>query len=129
MLGGKEPREGVIFAFEASTECFVLCDDYGFAVAIGGIATNFFHPEEMASPWLMACQGLSMRHIRFLIEYSRDTLLPEWAAKYGTLYNHVWLGNKLHVEWCKAVGFTLGDAFEHNAALYTPVTLRHVRTS
>jgi hypothetical protein len=70
---------------------------------------------EGAVPWMVGTPDLEgVVFGRWLLRFGRK-LFAEWAAKHGTLSNHAYAKNVLHIKFIRLLGCEVGDPEPHGA--------------
>lgn len=78
----------------------VLYDDETNEVyAVGGINFGYVKPVV----WLLCTTRVEEHPVKFC-RFTKDFLHNQWLRHISYLWNYVWLGNTLHVQWLKWMG-------------------------
>ena len=91
-------------AFPDASECVTL-DHGGFPIAIGGNCGDQVWFVTSDHAWRLSRQR-KVEFFKCIVEY-RDKML----ASYPVLWNYVWIGNKSHIRFLKAIGAVFEDTF------------------
>ena len=105
MGGARSPYDALLRGYLQSDSPMSIVAPDGSVVAMWGAAPI---SPNLGSPWMLGADGLTKHRWQFLREGRAH--METLHETYPFLYNEVWEGNTLHINWLKWLGFTVSEA-------------------
>ena len=106
---GKAPLAVLRESFELSPKCWaVIYNDR--VIALFGVSDA----GHIGIPWMLASDELKLIKKSFLRECKQ--YVQEMGQGHELLTNYVWVGNDVHIQWLKWLGFKFLDPIEYGTA-------------
>lgn len=106
---GKKPLPVLLDSFEASTKCWAVIYKEQ-VIALFGVCGK----GDIGVPWMLASDELKSIRKSFLRE-CRD-YVSRMGEGHNLLTNYVWVGNSVHIQWLKWLGFQFLDPVEYGVS-------------
>lgn len=104
LTAGPDVERTLVASVECSVECWAA-EEHGVVIALGGLSMAS-SDVPIGIPWLLGSDEVLKYPIR-LVKEGR-LAVARWESLCEVLTNMVHRDNRVHIEWLKKIGFSLG---------------------